>query len=316
MSAEIREFRDDDVDEVAELSRRLVPQYLSNRDVFLHWIRNAPERSRTRVWVVDEGDRLSGFAWTNFKWWAADPGIGSTFLLVATESRRRGYGAALDELVDGHLREHGAWKLEVYVTDDEGRAFAERRGYRETRRERLSQLDVASADLSELPELEAEKAAEGFAIAPLRDLAGREPDLHVLFEEAAKDIPSDDPHADIEFDEWRQETLGNPLLDPDGSMTVLDGDRPVAFAWLLVDREGGRGEHELTGTLREYRGRGLARLAKLAAIRWCRENGIRTLLTGNDSENAPMLAINDRLGYQPTVFHVEFAKVIGEPPTR
>jgi RimJ/RimL family protein N-acetyltransferase len=151
---------------------------------------------------------------------------------------------------------------------------------------------------------------------PLRDLRDRTRELHALWEEAAKDIPSDDEHGDIDFDEWQRETMGNPLLDLDASMTVLDGERPVAFAWLLIDREGGRGEHDLTGTLRAYRGRGLARLAKLAGIRWCRENDIRTLLTGNDAENAPMLAVNDRLGYRPTVFHVEFAREIGERPTR
>jgi GNAT superfamily N-acetyltransferase len=316
MASEIRSFRDADADAVAGLMRRMVPQFLSNRDVLLHWMREAPERSHTRVWVAEEDDGVAGFVWTNFKWWAAEPGIGSTFLVVRPESRRRGVGTALFELVDRHLREHGAWKHEAHVTDDDGRGFAERRGFEETRRERLSQLDVASADLSELPALEEAKAAEGFRVAPLRELLDRPRELHAMFDEAAKDMPGDDPHGDVDYDEWQRQSLGNPLLELDGSMNVLDGARPVAFAWLLVDHEGSRGEHELTGTLRAYRGRGLARLAKLAAVRWCRENGIGTLLTGNDSENAPMLAINDRLGYAPTVYHVEFARVLGERPTR
>jgi GNAT superfamily N-acetyltransferase len=315
-SPEIRPFHDRDAAAISDLMRRLVPQFLANREVLLHWIRQAPERSHTRLDVAEEDGGLAGFQWTNFKWWAEDPGIGTIFLLVRPESRRRGLGARLYDVAERHLLDRGAWKLDAHVTDDDGRTFAERRGYRETRRERLSQLEVEQADLSELPALEEAKAAEGFRVVPLRDLLDRKRELHAMFDEAAKDMPSDDPHGDIPYEEWQRETLGNPLLDADGSMNVVHSDRPVAFAWLLVDREGGRGEHELTGTLRAYRGRALARLAKLAAIRWCRENGIRTLLTGNDSENAPMLAINDRLGYRPTVFHVEFARVVGERPTR
>ncbi len=314
MSDQIRPFRDDDARAVADLMRRLVPGFLVTPEVLLHWLRTAPERAHSRLWVAEESDGLAGFVWVDLKWWAADPGIGSIFLLVRPESRRQGYGSALYDLAEAQLREHDAWKLEGHVTDDDGRRFAERHGYGETRRERLSQLEVESADLSELAELERAKAAEGYRVAPLRELLDRPHDLHVLFDEAAKDMPTDDRHGDVDFDEWQRETLGNPLLDPDGSMNVVHDDRPVAFAWLLVDREGARATHELTGTLRAYRGRGLARLAKLAAIRWCRESGIRTLLTGNDAENAPMLAINDRLGYRPTVVHSEFARIVGERP--
>lgn len=310
----IRPFRDEDAPAVADLVRRLVPGFLITSEVMLHWIRTAPERARTRLWIAQEGGDLTGLVWVDLKWWAEQPGIGDVFLLVRPESRGKGLGTLLYDLAEAHLAEHGAWKLESHVTDDDGRRFAERREFRETRRERLSQLDVAAADLAELPELERAKEAEGFRLAPLRELLDRPEALHATYLEAAKDMPTDDPHADIDFEEWRTDTLGNPLLDADGSINVVEGDRPVAFTWLLVDREGGRGMHELTGTLRSHRGRGLARLAKLAAVRWCREQGVHTLLTGNDAENAPMLAINDRLGYRPTVLHYQFARIVGEPP--
>jgi hypothetical protein len=38
---------------------------------------------------------------------------------------------------------------------------------------------------------------------------------------------------------------------------------------------------------------------KLLAIRAARRHGARYLRTNNDSENAPMLAVNRKLGYQP-----------------
>ena len=48
-----------------------------------------------------------------------------------------------------------------------------------------------------------------------------------------------------------------------------------------------------------YRGRGLGLAVKLASIRWAAANGITQMVTTNDETNAPMLAINRRLGYAP-----------------
>ena len=62
---------------------------------------------------------------------------------------------------------------------------------------------------------------------------------------------------------------------------------------------GGRAAHDMTGTVREYRRRGLARLAKMAALRWCADSGVRTVFTSNDTTNADMLALNEHLGYRP-----------------
>jgi RimJ/RimL family protein N-acetyltransferase len=59
---------------------------------------------------------------------------------------------------------------------------------------------------------------------------------------------------------------------------------------------------------RAFRGRSLARLAKLAAIARCAENGIELLVTSNDSANAAMLAINTKLGYRPTIEHLAMTR--------
>jgi RimJ/RimL family protein N-acetyltransferase len=56
--------------------------------------------------------------------------------------------------------------------------------------------------------------------------------------------------------------------------------------------------NDMTGTLRSFRGRGLARLAKLCQLEWAARNGIVSVVTENDETNAPMLAVNTRLGYR------------------
>jgi mycothiol synthase len=56
----------------------------------------------------------------------------------------------------------------------------------------------------------------------------------------------------------------------------------------------------MTATRRDWRGRGVAGALKRAAVLWARERGLRRLRTENEERNAPMLAINRRMGYRPT----------------
>jgi GNAT superfamily N-acetyltransferase len=307
---EIRLFRDEDAAGAAALLRELFPHFVITAAALRHWIARLPQRAHGAHWVALAGEEVVGWGEAEFRLSSQDERIGLVWAGVRRPERGKGLGSELYELAERHVVARGAWKLESWVDSPEGRSFAERRGFLQTRSERMSSLETRSADLSELPALEGALAAEGFRVVRLGELRDRPRELHALFDEAHRDAPADDEPRESDFDEWSRTEWENPLLDFELSSVVLHGERPVSFAWLSVDREGSRAEHQFTGTSRGWRGRGLARLAKLAAIRWCRESGIDTLLTGNDSENAAMLAINDRLGYRPTIELQEMAKVL------
>jgi GNAT superfamily N-acetyltransferase len=291
----------------ADVLRAAVPFFVVTPELLLHEARDTPARARLRYLVAEEAGEIVGFGQVLLRWRAEDPGIGVVWACVAPEARRRGIGTALVAAGIEHVRAHGAHTLNTSAAPD-AVGFAERLGFRRTRSEQLWEIDPRTADLSELPRLEGEARSQGYRLVPLRELLDRPRELHELYVAAEDDIPTDYPRGGLPFEEWERETLGKPLLDPDGSMNVLHGDRPVAFAWLLVDHDGRRGEHELTGTLPGYRGRGLARLAKLAVLRWAANAGIERVYTGNDEENAPMLAINRRLGYRPGPVWIELAR--------
>jgi RimJ/RimL family protein N-acetyltransferase len=57
-----------------------------------------------------------------------------------------------------------------------------------------------------------------------------------------------------------------------------------------------------------WRGRGLARALKLRAARELAASGIRRLETDVDDSNAPMLAVNDALGYVVEAGHWRLIK--------
>jgi GNAT superfamily N-acetyltransferase len=274
-----------------------------------NWYETEPERAHFRAWVAEEDGQLVGFATAAFHWSMSTPGVAWHWTGVRPEARGRGIGSELFARAEEHLGKHGVRKLETFALEgSEGERFAARRGYRRTRTEFIQRLDLRTVDLAAIDALAEEKAREGFRLAPLEDVKNRIRDVHAIYAAASADIPADDPEDDVPFDDWERQDLGDPELTWEGSQLVLAGERPVALAFLLVNAEAGVAVNEMTGTLKEYRGRGLAKLAKLAAIRWAAEQGYREIGTGNDSENAPMLALNRSLGYEVKWRRAFFAK--------
>jgi GNAT superfamily N-acetyltransferase len=98
---------------------------------------------------------------------------------------------------------------------------------------------------------------------------------------------------------FRRVILQNPLLDRTCSTVVLRDGEPTALCWLKGDPALGRHGVELTATAAQWRGQGLARLAKLSALSLAQRAGVRWVGTANDERNAPMLAVNRRLGHLP-----------------
>jgi GNAT superfamily N-acetyltransferase len=190
------------------------------------------------------------------------------------------------------VRDDGHVEAVVWTDDDDGARFAEHNGFRETRRKPVSVLRL---DEAHLPPLD---FPSGVRLLPLVDLADRLRELHELAMAAHRDDPADPLDAGQSFEDWLRDDLGVPDLEYQGSVVAVVDDRLVALAFVASDGVA-RAENELTGTHPDFRGRGLATLVKLSTLHWARARGILEVWTGNDAENAPMLAINAKLGYEP-----------------
>ena len=221
------------------------------------------------------------------------------YLAVAEAHRRQGIGSALLTRISDHARAAGKAGLQgrVSATRPEAIAFLEHRGLAEDERSKSVRLDL---DGLEPPEI-----AMPAGVA-LTDLAAR-PDLvqgvHRVALETFADIPwTDAPMAPGDLAEFRARDVDRPGIPHDAFMVAVEVARGavVGYASLMfVPGSTTVAWHDMTAVRRAWRGRGLATALKRATIAWAIEHGLEALETGNDEGNAPMRAVNARLGYRP-----------------
>lgn len=273
---------------IAELSTREFPFALQSAESMRHRLEAGNPRARRLALVAEADGRIVGFGSTMLDLENSVAGAASASVVVAPEYRRGGIGSALFERLAAHWDTIGATTVTSRLISDEAAVFAEKHGFERSRVERISHVPLAEIPAVVPP-------GEGIVLKFLSELDGYRA-LYDIDCAVVADIPADDPWETLEFEEWRQQYTEDPRLDRDSTVLAFDGDTPVAVAWL--ERVGARVWSGLTGTRPGYRGRGLAKAVKTAALHRARERGAADAYTNNDATNAGMLAVNTWLGYR------------------
>lgn len=290
-----------DFPRIAELHNTAEPLPITAEQ--LHkWEQDRPEGTVSRRSVAVDAAELVGYVDIAHMPWDA-PGRFWLDLVVDPARMGQGIGTQLYDAAWAFAQEHGVSRIKSGIRDNCPGClrFAERRGYTIDRHIFDSTLEVLSFD--ETPYAGTVEAVEqsGIRFFSLGDLdvdEAVERQLYTLNIGVAQDIPGwDDPPPP--FEEFRKWVFTTEHYRPDGQIIAADGDRWVGMAALGHYRELDSAVNMMTGVERDYRGRKIALALKLLANRTARRWGVKSILTNNDSQNAPMLAINRKLGYQP-----------------
>jgi GNAT superfamily N-acetyltransferase len=274
------------------------PGYVTTEAGFRHDLESLPPQARLGAWVAVEGETIVGWSRARTRH-EESGGSANVGVSVLPEHRRRGIGTALLSRVLDHVA--AAPRIFTF-TPESGREFAEAHGFHLTGTSRLSALDPRLVDASELERSDVE----------LRRLDEIGPEqVFAVDSVAALDVPEEEPPDLMKLDQWLLGTWENPDFDwASGAAAWVDG-RAVAISYPAVDLPGRRAANAFTGTLPEFRSRGLARLVKLAVIRRLAELDVELLLTINHDVNTPMLAVNERLGFRPHGAHFNYVRASG-----
>jgi mycothiol synthase len=206
---------------------------------------------------------------------------------VLPEWRWRGIGSQLFEPALAHARALDPKWISTQVSDGdpESVAWAERRGFEESRRDVELLLRLRGDEQRPQP-------PPGIEIVEVTsDLLER---AYALTKEAWEDLPVSLPLELAPFEVWLEEDMPGPI-----AFAAMEGGEMVGFASVMDRAAPGLLEHGLTATRRTHRRRGIATTLKKTLIAWAAANGYRELITFTQDRNEGMQAINLALGFVP-----------------
>ncbi len=269
-----------------------------------------PDAEDTRL-VAVVGDRVVGHVMSRLHTDEDGTRKGRSFYgALADDHRHVELAAELLKASEARLVEEGATVLRtdaaqegVQTSGDLFRTVALQRGYQPVESHR-----ILGMDLSKLPDTP--KAPAGAELRRWTEFSDDPRPLYEIDRAADADEPGEDSEGFMPYEVWLDAVWHNPMADLELSLALLLDGLPVTITCYSSDHDT-RMESAMTGTLREYRGRGLAGYAKNSALHRARERGFTHAYTGNHETNKPMLAINNRIGYSLVGTESTYVKRLG-----
>ncbi len=298
----IREAVEGDFARVAELISATQPDPVTEADLLEWEQRVLAGQIRRRFVGVDAAGQIASYSIVQH---TAAMGEGRFYLWVTVDAGRRrcGLGAqTYDSALDFALTQ-GAATLESEAREDDaaGLRFASQRGFTVIRHIFESAIDLTTFDVARFGGLLEAVQAGGIRFLSLADVAMDPGYFRQLYEANFRAV-ADDPGSTgdyVSFDDFQQILLGASWFDPGGQIMAIDAANGAVIGLAAVGffQHTNRAYNMITGVDRAYRGRKIAQALKLLTIRYAKARGFDSIVTNNDSQNGPMLAINRRLGY-------------------
>lgn len=305
----------DDAAFVADILTEQHPDDPKDPQLERHWWSMQDPQATVERFIASAGDADIGYVMRSHESWAKMP---ERFGRVACSLRPAAWSAqrvdALIAAMEDRQRADGAKKVTLWAWEDDPAHIAvlEQRGYREERRERFWELDlVEGRERITTMAVESRERMRKERIRLLTLADDRDPmrfeKLKRMSDEAEADVPATVPHVTVDMDRFMK-WFDSPGLRPERIWIAREGDDIVGISQLSYPPVRGVVQTDWTGMARRARGRGIARALKCETLVQAIGLGIDRVRTDNDSTNAPILHINETMGYRRRHDGVQYLK--------
>lgn len=292
---------------VADLDTAIQPDDARDGELLAFWWTHQFAGEVARRWISVEHGVARAFVFAGHSAWQdGEPRYGQVRVrLHPDEWNAQSYVEMLNR-AEEWLRDEGAKVSVAHIREDFAGELAllARLGFNEIRRDRAWQLDLARGRDRLLATAEKTRAAmkqQGVHLLTYDQDA--DPDkAHKLYEldlQATEDIPKTVPWPVPTFEEWSTIWLEHPAHRPDRMWIAREGDDIVGLSFIGYPPRRGTPFTAFTCTARRVRGRGIARALKFETVAQAIALGVPKIETRNDSANAPILHLNEEMGYEP-----------------
>ncbi|GAC1496755.1 MAG: GNAT family N-acetyltransferase [Candidatus Limnocylindrales bacterium] len=301
---ELRPATLDDAGIAADVETECAPDDPEDPQMTRHWWSLAAEEDTAERQIALLDGAPVGFTEFEHRPWSKMP---ERFADIHAALRPAANSTERLNMLFDHLEERarsdGARKVSAWAWDwnADRLSLLEQRGYREERRERYWELDLVAGReriIAMAAESRLRMAREGVRLLTLAkdDDPAKWEKLKRMSDEAESDVPTTVPWVRIEMDEF-MEWFESPALHKDRIWIAREGDDIVGISQLTYPPVRGPVATDWTGMARKARGRGIARALKCETLLQAIALGVDTVRTDNDSTNAPILHINETMGY-------------------
>lgn len=220
------------------------------------------------------------------------------------------------EIMEERARRAGGTILRTRARDDDLLRIEvlQCRGYREDRRGRGWELDLVAERDRIVAMTEASRARmreQRIRLLTMSEISDPEKYAKVwrLGEEAVQDTPTTLPHIEESFEDYLR-WFRSPDMHEDRFWIAMLGEEIVGVSVLSYPPVRGFVGTSWTGTARSVRGQGVARALKCETLVQAIALGVTRVRTGNDAANAPILHINETMGYRPIGETINFLRSV------
>jgi GNAT superfamily N-acetyltransferase len=286
---ELTEIDESGLPRVIAVVNAVRPGERASVEGYVDWKRQAEDT----IWLLAIDDGADVGAGIGIHGWHAEPGVVRTLAFVPEERRGHGIGSALLRRLASGPPATAPTPFRNGEEKIPRRSPGSRRARcTEVRRNSTMVLDLTAIDEPEI------NPPDGISIVTWAERPELAAGMYEVAREAYPDVPGEESNTMASFEEWLTNDMGGAGDRPEATFIALAGDGVVGYAKLsLSGSDAERANHDMTGVLRGWRGRGIASALKRAEIAWAKRCGYEQLETWNEVRNTPIRILNERHGY-------------------